>query len=86
MGGGDFGIHYSDAILTVIFTGGILFVCWSIREFMRLNLAIERHAKKSSKQLAKLQRKLTTQIIAANAEGAKIVRDHFNALIEGNKK
>lgn len=80
-------IHYTDAILTVLFASGVAFMLWSVREFMKINLALARSelqrvkdAKKSTKRIARLERNIAKQIIVANAEGAKIVRDYFDTL------
>lgn len=80
-------IHYTDAILTVLFAAGVGFMLWSVREFMKINLALARSelqrvkdARKSVKRIAKLERNIAKQIIVANAEGAKIVANYFDAL------
>lgn len=79
-------IHYTDAILTVLFGAGVAFMLWSVREFMRLNVALVKHQKAADKRMAKFEKQIRKQIVVANAEGAKIVANYFDALHKGKHK
>jgi hypothetical protein len=67
-------IHYTDALLTVLFGGGIGFMLWSVKQFNRIEMQIIRTEKKMRKALIK-----------ANMKGAKSIADSMRDLVTALK-
>lgn len=78
-------IHYSDALLTVIFGGMIGFGVWMTQHLSRLQLMLLKHSAESEKKISKLEKRLLKKIAQSNAAGAKIVRDYFDQLTQVSK-
>lgn len=55
---------------------------WSVKQFTSLQLALRDHAINSLKQFSKFEKHMTKKMAKANAEGAKLVREHFDELMK----
>lgn len=63
------GVHYNDALLSVIFAGGFMFMGYSIHRFTKIDHLI-----------AKLEMKMLKRINKANEKGARKVNEKFEEL------
>lgn len=65
-------IHYTDALLTVIFAGGIAFMLWSVQQFNKLERRMMKHEKKMRKFFIKANQEGAETVSKAMREIAKI--------------
>lgn len=65
-------IHYTDALLTVIFAGGIAFMLWSVQQFNKLERRMMKHEKKMRKFFVKANQEGAETVAKAMREIAKL--------------
>ena len=65
------GVHYNDALLSVIFAGGFMFMGYSIHRFTKIDHLI-----------AKLEMKMLKRINKSNEKGARKVNEKFEEVIK----
>lgn len=74
-------IHYNDALLTALFSGGIGFMWWSIKKFSKIELKLA----KMEAAAQEGRRTLIKKFEKANRKGARLVAEKFEQLLREHR-